>query len=583
MEDNFITLKIDDKEVKAKEGTTILQAAKQVGIDIPTLCFLKDINEVGDCRMCIVEVEGRKGFATSCIQKVEEGMIVHTHSPAVMEARRVILDLILSNHHRDCLTCSRNGNCELQALAVKFNVQHVEFEGEMTSHKIDDKSPAIMRDFNKCILCRRCVAACKNVQEIGAIDCINRGFESCISTVGDNSLADVNCTFCGQCIEACPTGALKEKEYIKDVWRNLKNPEIYTVVQTAPAVRVALGEEFDMPVGTNVTGKMVSALKSLGFDRVFDTNTGADLTIMEEANEFIERFEKQEGLPMITSCSPGWVRFAEKNYPDLLGHLSSCKSPHQMFGAMVKSYYAKKYNVDPSKICMVSVMPCIAKKYECQREEMEVEGIRDVDYVITTRELARMIKQANIEFTELQEDKFDEPMGEATGAGAIFGTTGGVMEAALRTAADVLENKDLPKFEYEAVRGGNERKEAVIEIAGKKVKAVVVSGLNNARKIMDEIKEGKADYQFVEIMACPGGCIMGGGQPIKNSKTRSEIDIRKLRSDALYSIDEKSVIRKSHENPVIKQMYEEFLQKPGSEVSHKYLHTHYSKKNLYDI
>lgn len=583
MEDNFITLKIDDKEVKAKEGTTILQAAKQVGIDIPTLCFLKDINEVGDCRMCIVEVEGRKGFATSCIQKVEEGMIVHTHSPAVMEARRVILDLILSNHHRDCLTCSRNGNCELQALAVKFNVQHVEFEGEMTSHKIDDKSPAIMRDFNKCILCRRCVAACKNVQEIGAIDCINRGFESCISTVGDNSLADVNCTFCGQCIEACPTGALKEKEYIKDVWRNLKNPEIYTVVQTAPAVRVALGEEFDMPVGTNVTGKMVSALKSLGFDRVFDTNTGADLTIMEEANEFIERFEKQEGLPMITSCSPGWVRFAEKNYPDLLGHLSSCKSPHQMFGAMVKSYYAKKYNVDPSKICMVSVMPCIAKKYECQREEMEVEGIRDVDYVITTRELARMIKQANIEFTELQEDKFDEPMGEATGAGAIFGTTGGVMEAALRTAADVLENKDLPKFEYEAVRGGKGRKEAVIEIAGKKVKAVVVSGLSNAKKIMNEIKEGKADYQFVEIMACPGGCIMGGGQPIKNSKTRSEIDIRKLRSDALYSIDEKSVIRKSHENPVIKQMYEEFLQKPGSEVSHKYLHTHYSKKNLYDI
>lgn len=583
MGDNMITLKIDGKEVKVKEGTTILQAAKQVGIDIPTLCFLKDINEVGDCRMCIVEVEGRKGFATSCIQKVEEGMIVHTHSPAVMEARRVILDLILSNHHRDCLTCSRNGNCELQALAVKFNVQHIEFEGEMTSHKIDDKSPAIMRDFNKCILCRRCVAACKNVQEIGAIDCINRGFESCISTVGDNSLADVNCTFCGQCIEACPTGALKEKEYIKDVWRNLKNPEIYTVVQTAPAVRVALGEEFDMPVGTNVTGKMVSALKSLGFDRVFDTNTGADLTIMEEANEFIERFEKQEGLPMITSCSPGWVRFAEKNYPDLLGHLSSCKSPHQMFGAMVKSYYAKKYNVDPSKICMVSVMPCIAKKYECQREEMEVEGIRDVDYVITTRELARMIKQANIEFTELQEDKFDEPMGEATGAGAIFGTTGGVMEAALRTAADVLENKDLPKFEYEAVRGGKGRKEAVIEIAGKKVKAVVVSGLSNAKKIMNEIKEGKADYQFVEIMACPGGCIMGGGQPIKNSKTRSEVDVRKLRADALYSIDEKSVIRKSHENPVIKQMYEEFLQKPGSEISHKYLHTHYSKKNLYEI
>lgn len=583
MEENLVTLKIDDKEVKVKQGTAILQAAKQAGIDIPTLCFLKDINEVGDCRMCIVEVDGRKGFATSCIQKAEEGMVVHTHSPAVMEARRVILDLILSNHHRDCLTCSRNGNCELQALAMKFNVQHVEFEGEMTEHKVDDKSPAIMRDFNKCILCRRCVAACKNVQEIGAIDCINRGFESCISTVGDHSLNDVNCTFCGQCIEACPTGALKEKEYIKDVWRNLKDPDIYTVVQTAPAVRVALGEEFDMPIGTNVTGKMVSALKSLGFDRVFDTNTGADLTIMEEANEFIDRFSKQECLPMITSCSPGWVRFAEKNYPDLLGHLSSCKSPHQMFGAMVKSYYAKKYNVDPKKICMVSVMPCIAKKYECQREEMEVDGLRDVDYVITTRELSRMIKQANIEFTQLQDDVFDEPMGEATGAGAIFGTTGGVMEAALRTAADTLEGKDLPKFEYEAVRGGEGRKEATVEIAGKKIKAVVVSGLSNARKIMDEIREGKADYQFVEIMACPGGCVMGGGQPIKSSKIRSEVDVRKLRANALYTIDEKSVIRKSHESPVMKQMYAEFLQKPGSEVAHKYLHTHYTAKNMYDI
>ena len=560
VEENLVTLKIDDKEVKVKQGTTILQAAKQVNIDIPTLCFLKDINEVGDCRMCIVEVEGKKGFSTSCIQKVEEGMVVHTHSPTVMEARRVVLDLILSNHHRDCLTCARNGNCELQALAMKFNIHQVEFEGEMTEHKIDDKSPAIIRDFNKCILCRRCVATCKQVQGIGAIDCINRGFESCISTVGENSLDDVNCTFCGQCIEACPTGALREKENIKDVWKNLKDPDVYTVVQTAPAVRVALGEEFGMPIGTNVTGKMISALKRLGFDKVFDTNTGADLTIMEEANEF-----------------------AEKNYPDLLGHLSSCKSPHQMFGAMVKSYYAKKYNIDLKKICMVSVMPCIAKKYECQREEMEVDGNRDVDYVITTRELSRMIKQANIEFTQLEDGTFDEPMGEATGAGAIFGTTGGVMEAALRTAADTLEGKDLPQFEYTAVRGGKGRKETTIEIAGKKIKAVVVSGLSNARKIMDEIREGKADYQFVEIMACPGGCVMGGGQPIKSSKIRSEVDVRKLRADALYTIDEKSVIRKSHESPVMKQMYAEFLQKPGSEIAHKYLHTHYTPKKLYDI
>ena len=346
VEENLVTLKIDDKEVKVKQGTTILQAAKQVNIDIPTLCFLKDINEVGDCRMCIVEVEGKKGFSTSCIQKVEEGMVVHTHSPTVMEARRVVLDLILSNHHRDCLTCARNGNCELQALAMKFNIHQVEFEGEMTEHKIDDKSPAIVRDFNKCILCRRCVATCKNVQGIGAIDCMNRGFESSISTVGNHSLNDVNCTFCGQCIESCPTGALREKENIKDVWRKLKDPEVYTVVQTAPSVRVALGEEFGMPIGTNVVGKMVAALKSLGFDKVFDTNTGADLTIMEEANEFIERFTNNDCLPMITSCCPGWVRFAEKDYPDLLDHLSSCKSPHQMFGAIVKSYYAKKYNID---------------------------------------------------------------------------------------------------------------------------------------------------------------------------------------------------------------------------------------------
>ena len=419
-EKKIVTIEIDGNKLEVEEGITILEAARHAGIDIPTLCFLKDINEMGDCRMCIVEVEGRRGFATSCIQKVEEGMVIKTHSPAVMESRRTTLDLILSNHHRDCLTCTRSGNCELQALAVKFNIQHIEYPGEMTEHIVDDKSPSIVRDFNKCILCRRCVAACKKVQEIGAIDCINRGFESCISTVGDNSLNDVDCTFCGQCIEACPTGALHEKESIKEVWARLKDPDTFTVVQTAPAVRVALGEEFDMPIGTNVKGKMVTSLKRLGFDKVFDTNTGADLTIMEEANEFVERFQNKECLPMITSCSPGWVRFAEKNYPELLPHLSTCKSPHQMFGAIVKSYYAKKYKIDPSKIYMVSVMPCIAKKYECTREEMEVDGLRDVDSVITTRELARMIKQANIEFTNLEDSEFEDPMGEATGAAAIF-------------------------------------------------------------------------------------------------------------------------------------------------------------------
>ena len=427
----MVNLKIDGKNVVVPEGTTILDAAKQAGIDIPTLCFLKEINEVGDCRMCIVEVEGRKGFATSCIQKVEEGMVVHTHTPNVLEARHTILDLIISNHSKDCLTCTRSGNCELQDLAIKFNVLDIDYKGERTEHKIDDKSPSIVRDFNKCILCRRCVATCKNVQNIGAIDCIERGFESCISTTYDHSLNDVNCTFCGQCIEACPTGALHEKENINDVWAKLKDPDTYVVVQTAPSVRVALGEEFKMEIGTNVTGKMVSALKRLGFDKVFDTNTGADFTIMEEATEFVKRFKENDNLPMTTSCCPGWVRFAEMEYPENLSHLSSCKSPHQMFGAIIKSYYAEKNKIDPKNIYVVSVMPCIAKKFERQREEMKVNGLWDVDSVITTRELARMIKQANIEFDKLEDETFDSPMGEATGAAAIFGVTGGVMELSL--------------------------------------------------------------------------------------------------------------------------------------------------------
>ncbi len=583
MEKEMVNLTIDNQKITVPKGTTILEAAKTAGIDIPTLCFLKDINEVGDCRMCIVEVEGRRGFATSCIQTVEEGMVVHTHTQNVLEARHVILDLIISNHAKDCLTCTRSGNCELQALATKFNVLNIEFEGERTEHKIDDLSPSIVRDFNKCILCRRCVAACKNVQKIGAIDCINRGFESCISTVGDHSLNDVNCTFCGQCIEACPTGALHEKETINDVWVKLKDPETTVIVQTAPAVRVALGEEFGMPIGTNVVGKMVTALKRLGFDKVFDTNTGADLTIMEEANEFIERFTKNDNLPMITSCSPGWVKYIEMNYPELLPHLSSCKSPHEMFGAILKTYYVNREGLDPEKIYVVSVMPCIAKKFERQRPEMMEDNLYDVDNVITTRELARMIKQANIEFEKLEDSNFDSPMGEASGAGAIFGTTGGVMEAALRTAQDTLTGKDLPKIDFEQVRGGEGIKRATINIAGKDINVVAASGLANARTILEEIKSGKANYQFVEIMACPGGCIMGGGQPIKSSKVRAEVDVRKLRADALYSIDERSIVRKSHENPVMKKLYKDFLEKPGSEIAERLLHTTYTKREKYNI
>ena len=583
MEKEMVNLTIDNQKVTVPKGTTILNAAKKAGIDIPTLCFLKDINEVGDCRMCIVEVEGRRGFATSCIQTVEEGMVVHTHTQNVLEARHVILDLIISNHAKDCLTCTRSGNCELQTLATKFNVLNIEFEGERTEHKIDDLSPSIVRDFNKCILCRRCVAACKNVQKIGAIDCINRGFDSCISTVGDHSLNDVNCTFCGQCIEACPTGALHEKETINDVWVKLKDPETTVIVQTAPAVRVALGEEFGMPIGTNVVGKMVTALKRLGFDKVFDTNTGADLTIMEEANEFIERFTKNDNLPMITSCSPGWVKYIEMNYPELLPHLSSCKSPHEMFGAILKTYYAKREGLDPSKLYVVSVMPCIAKKFERQRPEMMEDNLYDVDNVITTRELARMIKQANIEFEKLEDSNFDSPIGEASGAGAIFGTTGGVMEAALRTAQDTLTGEDLPKIDFEQVRGGEGIKRATVNIAGKDINIVVASGLANARTILEEIKSGKANYQFVEIMACPGGCIMGGGQPIKSSKIRAEVDVRKLRADALYTIDERSIVRKSHENPFMKKLYKDFLEKPGSELAEKLLHTTYAKREKYNI
>ena len=579
----MVNLTIDGLSVSVPEGTTILEAARSVGIDIPTLCFLKDINEAGDCRMCIVEVEGRKGFATSCIQKVEEGMVVKTNSKDVSEAREVVLDLILSNHHKDCLTCVRNGNCELQRLAQRYNKQDILFEGEMCEHKIDCGSPSIVRDFNKCVLCRRCVATCKKVQKIGAIDVANRGFNSCVSTVDNLSLNDVNCTNCGQCIMSCPTGALREKDNTKDVWNLIKDEDKYVVVQTAPAVRAALGEEFGLPIGTNVTGKMATALHRLGFDKVFDTNTGADFTIMEEANELIERLQNGGTLPMITSCSPGWVKYIEMNYPDQLSHVSSCKSPHQMFGALIKSYYAEKIGVAPKKISVVSVMPCIAKKFEANREQMNVNGIKDVDYVITTRELARMIKQAGIDFVNLQDSNFDDPMGEATGAAAIFGTTGGVMEAALRTAAEKLTGETLTNVNFEAVRGEQGIKRATVKIGDKEVKAVVAHGLGNAQIIMDEIKSGKADYQFVEIMACPGGCIMGGGQPIRSSKERATIDIRKLRADCLYSIDEKSTIRKSHENPVLLKIYDEFLGEVGGHKAHELLHTSYVEREKYNI
>lgn len=573
----MINLTIDGRNIEVPEGTTILQAAAKLNIDIPTLCYLKEINEIGDCRMCLVEVEGKRGFATSCIQKVEEGMVVHTKTPEVLEARKTMLDLILSNHHQECDNCVRKENCELQDLIKQFDKEKTVYERTKNIYEIDDKSPSIVRDPNKCILCRRCVSMCNKVQKIGAIGVTERGFNSCVSTAGHNSLNDVNCTFCGQCIEVCPTGALREKDSTQIVWDKINDKNTYVIVQTAPSVRVALGEEFGMPIGTNVEGKMVNALKQMGFDKVFDTNTGADFTIVEEGTEFIKRLQNNDNLPMITSCCPGWVKYIEMNYPENIGHLSSCKSPHEMFGALLKTYYAKKEGIDPSKMFVVSVMPCIAKKYERQREEMK----QDVDAVITTRELARMIKQAKIDFVNLEDAKFDDPMGEATGAAAIFGVTGGVMEAALRSVSEIVTGKPLDKISFEQVRGESGIKRAEIEIGDKKVKVAVAHGLANAQTIMEEIKSGKADYQFVEIMACPGGCITGGGQPIKNAKIQEEVDIHKKRAEAMYSIDEKSVIRKSHENPVLKQIYKEFLGEPNGELAHKLLHTHYSKKEKY--
>ena len=577
-----VKLTIDGKEVEVNEGITVLQAAKQIGIDIPTLCFLKDVNQAGECRICIVEIEGRRGFVPSCRTIVEEGMKIKTNTIELNEARRIILDLILSAHHRDCLTCVRNGNCELQALADKFGVTEIHYEGQKEKAFIDEISPSIVRDNSKCIMCKRCVATCKNVQKVGAIDVAGRGFHSRIAAENDESLNNVNCTFCGQCIEACPVGALKEKDETATVWRKLRDKDTFVVVQTAPAVRAALGEEFGMPIGTCVTGKMVTALKRLGFDKVFDTNTGADLTIVEEANELIERLNDKEAvLPMITSCSPGWVRYIEMNYPEQLDHLSSCKSPHEMFGSILKSYYAKKMGIDPEKMYVVSVMPCIAKKFEKVREELKNDGLANVDSVITTRELARMIKQAHIDLSLLEDSEFDNPIGEATGAGAIFGTTGGVMEAALRTAYEKVTGEELKKLEFEEVRGKEGIKKSTIKMGEKEIKVAVAHGLANAQEILEEIKNGKADYQFVEIMACPGGCIMGGGQPIVSSKKRNDIDVRKARASALYKIDEQSKIRKSHENPYIKELYEEFLETPGSYRAHKYLHTTYKKREKY--
>ncbi|MCB6994142.1 [FeFe] hydrogenase, group A [bacterium 210820-DFI.6.37] len=578
---NKVNITIDGIKLYVPENYTILEAAKEVNITIPTLCFLKDVNEVGCCRMCIVEVKGAKALQAACVHPVREGMEVFTHTPRVMEARKVNLELILSNHNSMCQTCTRSWmDCELQSLANKLSVETVRFDGEQKKQPLDI-GVSIVRDPNKCILCRRCVSACKNIQTVGVIDAVNRGFDTKIAAPFDLALADTPCVNCGQCINYCPVGALHEKSDIDKVWEAIYDPDKYVVVQTAPAVRVALGEEFEMPIGSPVTGKMVTALRMLGFDKVFDTDTGADLTIMEEGAELIDRIRGGGKLPLITSCSPGWIKFCEHNFPNMLDNLSSCKSPHQMFGAVLKSYYAEKEGIDPDKIFVVSIMPCTAKKFEATRPEMKVNGRPDVDLVLTTRELGKMIYDVGIDFPDLGDSDFDNPFGNASGAGVIFGTTGGVMEAALRTVADILNDSSADNFEYEEVRGLEGIKIATIEIADLKVRAAVAHGLGNARKLMEAIEAGE-EFHFVEIMACPGGCINGGGQPLQLSDVRNWIDVREERAKGLYKEDRAMYIRKSHNNPAVKKLYKEYLGMAGGIKSHELLHTHYHARPNYE-
>lgn len=576
-----INLKINGIDVTAPAGSTILEAANLAGIKIPTLCFLKDMNEVGDCRICVVEVKGARSLMAACVYPVSEGLEVYTNTPKVIDSRKKTLQLILSNHDRRCLSCVRSGNCELQKLCKELGVEDEKlYDGYRPEFELDTSAVHMVRDNNKCILCRRCVGVCEKVQGLGIIGPNNRGFASVIGCAFDKGLAETSCVNCGQCIVACPTGALYEKDDTYKVEAAIQDPTKHVIVQPAPSIRATLGEEFGMPIGTDVEGKMVTALRRLGFDKVFDTDFSADLTIMEEANEFLGRVQNGGVLPMITSCSPGWVKFCEHYYPELLPHLSSCKSPQQMFGAIAKTYYAQKMGIDPKDIVCVGVMPCTAKKFEVTRDNSAVEGLPDVDVSITTRELARMIRRADINFVALPDGAFDDPLGESTGAAVIFGATGGVMEAALRTAVETLTGEELASVDFEEVRGMQGIKEASYDVAGLNVKVAVASSLSNARIIMDKIKKGEADYHFIEIMGCPGGCINGGGQPLVDSQVRNFTDVRTLRANALYANDAAKTLRKSHENPSIKKLYEEFLEAPGSHKAHEILHTEYVARKI---
>ena len=577
-----VNIQINGMPLSVPKGISILEAARFAGIEIPTLCYLKDINEIGACRICMVEVKGARSLVTACVYPVNEGMEIFTNTERVRHSRKITLELILSTHDKKCLSCVRSGNCELQALCKEFGVDdETAFAGETIHYDFDDSAAHMVRDNNKCILCRRCVAAC-DAQGISVIGANARGFDTHISSAFDKDLADVSCISCGQCIVNCPTGAIVEKDDTDKVLEAINDPDKFVIVNTAPSIRATLGEAFGMHIGTNVEGKMVAALRRLGFDKVFDTDFAADLTIMEAAPDFIVRVQKGGVLPRLTSCSPGWIKNCEHYYPELIPHLSTCKSPQQMFGATMKTYYAQKLGMDPKDMVVVGVMPCTAKKFETKRPDQAASGYPDVDIAITTRELARMIESAGIFFKHLPDEEFDIPFGESTGAATIFGTTGGVMEAALRTAVETLTGETLPSVDFKEVRGMENIKEAAYDVAGMKVKVAVASGTKNAKVLLDKIKDGTADYQFIEIMGCPGGCINGGGQPIQHAVVRNFVDLKARRAEALYTADAENPKRKSHENEAIKELYSEFLGEPGSHKAHEILHTSYVARKKYN-